>query len=122
MIAKLEVYGDPSSEKPTKIYPLYRMTPHTWATVQDYMFKRFSKEEMLDNSQDVVNKKYANYSKEELGDEATRLLRIFFPKITNEELWMLDYGDGTGENGQVFEFLNAVIMYASAEQKRSLKN
>lgn len=122
MIAELKVYGNPSSKEPTKVYPLYRMTPHTWATVEDFMFKRFSKEEMLDNRQEVVNKKYANYSKEEIGDEATRLLKIFFPEITNEELWMLDYGDGTGENGQVFEFLNAVIAHASAEQKRSLKN
>lgn len=122
MIAELKVYGDPSSKEPTKVYPLYRMTPYTWGLVEDFMFKRFTKEEMLDTSQEVVNKKYASYSKEEIGDEATRLLRIFFPQITNEELWQLDYGDGTGENGQVFEFLNRVIAYASAESKRSLKN
>lgn len=122
MIAELKVYGDPSSKEPTKVYPLYRMTPHTWSSVEDFMFKRFTKEEMMDTSQEIVNKKYASYSKEEIGDEATRLLRIFFPQITNEELWQLDYGDGTGENGQVFEFLNRVIAYASAESKRSLKN
>lgn len=122
MIAELKVYGNPSSKEPTKVYPLYRMTPHTWGALQDYMLKRFSGEELANNSQEVVNKKYAQYSQEEIGKEATRLLKIFFPEITDEEIWMLDYGDGTGENGQLYEFLNALNDYATAESNRSLKN
>ena len=122
MIAELKVYGNPSSKEPTKTYTVYRMTPHTWATVQDFMVKRFSAEELLDDSQEIVEKKYATYSEEEIAEDATRLLKIFFPEITDEELWMLDYGDGTGENGQVYEFINALNNYATAESRRSLKN
>ena len=122
MIAELKVYGNPSSLEPTKTYPLYRMTPHTWGALQDYMFKKFNKEELLDNSQDVVKKKFATYSEEEMAQEAARLLKIFFPEITDEEIWMLDYGDGTGENGQLYEFLNDLNAYATAESNRSLKN
>ena len=122
MIAELKVYGNPSSKEPTKTYTIYRMTPHTWGALQDFIFKRFNKEELLDSSIEVVNKKYAKYSEKEIAEDATRLLKIFFPEITDEEIWMLDYGDGTGENGQLYEFLNALNEYATAESKRSLKN
>ena len=52
----------------------------------------------------------------------TRLLKIFFPEITDDEIMMLDYGDGSGNNGQFYEFVNAINDYANAESQRALKN
>lgn len=121
MIAELKVYGNPSSLEPTKTYTVYRITPHTMGAVQDFLFKRFSKEE-LQQGDEVVDKKYATYSNEEVQQDMVRLLRIFFPEITGEEIQMLDYGDGTGENGQFYEFVNAINDYANSESSRSLKN
>lgn len=122
MIAELKVYGDPSSLEPTKTYPVYRITPHTWGLVQDFIHKKFSKEELLDNRQEVVDRKYAEYSEEEINQEMVRLLKIFFPKITEEEIQMLDYGDGSGTSGQFYEFVNAIVNYGNSESNRSLKN
>ncbi len=120
MIAELKVYGDPSSLEPTKTYPVYRLTPHTMGLVQDFLFKKFNKEELADNK--AVEKKYASVSEEEVQEDMVRLLQIFFPKITIEEINMLDYGDGTGNNGQFYEFVNAINEYANAESNRALKN
>lgn len=122
MIAELKVYGNPSSLEPTKTYTVYRITPHTQGLVQDFIFKRFSEEEISNNNKEIVDKKYAKYSNEEMVEEGARLLRIFFPEITEEEIWMLDYGDGTGKNGQFYEFINAISEYANKESNRSLKN
>lgn len=122
MIAELKIYGNPSSLEPTKTYTLYRLTPHTWNTVQDFLYKRFSQKEMEDNSQEVVDKKYTGFSNEEMQKEAERLLKIFFPEITYEEVEMLDYGDGSGNNGQFYEFVSAIYMYGNSESNRSLKN
>lgn len=122
MIAELKVYGNPSSKEPTKTYTVYRITPHTWGLVQDFIQKRFNKEELLDSGKEVVEKKYTKYSEEEVQQEMVRLLKIFFPEITDEEIWMLDYGDGSGTNGQFYEFVNAIVHYGNSESNRSLKN
>ena len=46
----------------------------------------------------------------------------FYPEITEDDIWMLDYGDGSGNNGQFYEFVNAINDYANAESQRALKN
>ena len=126
MIGQLNVYENPASEEPTKVYKLHRLTPYTKGLVQDFLFKKFKKEELetLDNKTvtDKLNNHYNNISEEELMKDATRFLRIFFPEITEKELYMLDYGDGSGENGQFYEFVNAVFAYGEAEDHRALKN
>ena len=122
MIAELKVYGDPSSLEPTKTYTVYRITPHTWGAVQDFIHKRFNKEELLDSRKEVVEKRYNKFSEEEIQQEMVRLLKIFFPEITEKEIWMLDYGDGSGTNGQFYEFVNAIVNYGNSESDRSLKN
>ena len=122
MIAELKVYGDPSSLEPTKTYTVYRITPHTWGAVQDFIHKRFNKEELLDSRKEVVEKRYNKFSEEEIQQEMVRLLKIFFPEITEKEIWMLDYGDGSGTNGQFYEFCNQLIAYGNSESSRSLKN
>lgn len=122
MIAELKVYGDPSSLEPTKTYTVYRITPHTMATLQDFLFKRFNENEIKSSGAEVVEAKYKHYSEEEIQEDMVRLLRIFFPEITQEEISMLDYGDGTGKNGQFYEFVNAINDYANAESNRALKN
>lgn len=125
MIAELKIYGDPSSLEPTKTYPVYRLTPYTMGLFQDFLFKRFDKKELVKGNTDfkeVANEKYAEFSNEEMGEEITRLLRILFPKITTEEIWQIDFGDGSGNNGQFYEFVNAINEYANAESNRALKN
>ena len=120
MIAELKVYGDPSSPEPTKTYTVYRLTPHTMGAVQDFLFKKFNKEELADNK--AVEKKYASATNEEVMEDMVRLLQIFFPAITDEEVEKLDFGDHSGNNGQFYEFVNAINAYANNESNRSLKN
>ncbi len=125
MIAELKVYENPSSLEPSKTYTVYRMTPHTWGAVQDFIFKRFSKEELQKDDADfeeIASQKYKTYSDEEIQQEMVRFLRILFPEITDEEIWMLDYGDGSGTSGQFYEFCNQLIAYGNSESSRSLKN
>ncbi len=120
MIAELKIYGNPSSLEPTKTYTVYRLTPHTMSVVQDFLVKKFNTKE-LQNS-DTMKKKIATYTEEEAMQDMTRLLKIFFPEITDEEIMMLDFGDGSGNNGQFYEFVNAINDYANAESQRALKN
>lgn len=120
MIAELKVYGNPSSLEPTKTYTVYRLTPYTMGLVQDFLFKKFDKKELTEPG--AVKKKYEGASDKEMQEDLVRLLRIFFPDITEEEIWMLDYGDGTGNDGQFYEFVNAINNYANNESNHSLKN
>lgn len=125
MIAELKIYGNPSSEKETKSYKVYRLTPHTVGAIQDFLFNRFDKEELQKAGKEfnaITDEKYANHSTKEMEEEMVRLLRILFPEITIEEINMLDYGDGSGENGQFYEFIYAIHDYANKESNRSLKN
>lgn len=125
MIAELKVYGNPSSLEPTKTYTVYRLTPYTVGLIQDFMFKKFDIKELVKNDEDfkeVAHEKISSLSEKEQGEEITRFLRILFPEITEEEIWMLDYGDGTGNDGQFFEFVNIINNYANNESNRSLKN
>lgn len=123
MIAELHVYGDPTSPNPTKVYTLYRLTPYTKGLIQDYLLQKFKREELETSSEEELSNKFQeNVSEEEINEEATRFLRIFFPQITEEELLMLDFGDGTGYNGQFYEFVNAINEFANREDKRALKN
>lgn len=120
MIAELNVYGNPSSLEPTKTYTVYRLTPYTMGLVQDFLFKKFDREELKDDK--AIEKKYENATNEEAQEDMVRLLKIFFPEITYDEIAMLDYGDGTGNNGQFYEFINAINDYANSESSRALKN
>ena len=123
MIAELNVYGNPSSLEPTKVYTVYRLTPYTKGLVQDFLTKRFKPEELNaddDKLKDIVKEKYED--EEEMWKDIYRLLQIFFPEITEQEMSMLDFGDGSGNNGQFFEFVNTLSAYGDAEDLRAAKN
>lgn len=113
MIAELKVYGSCSSLEPTKVYTVYRMTPHTMGLVQDFIVKKFGGE--IPDA-----KKYA--TEDEAASDMERFLQILFPTITKEEIYMLDFGDGTGNNGQFYEFVKAIADYGNAESSRASKN
>ena len=123
MIAELKVYGNPSSPEPSKVYTLYRLTPYTKGLIQDYLYKKFKQEELEAMTEEEIAKKLKDIvPEEEMMAEATRFLKILFPEITEEELLMLDYGDGTGNNGQFYEFVNAINKFGEAEDRRAIKN
>lgn len=129
MIAELHIYGDCSSLKPTKVYPVYRLTPYLKGQVQDFILKKFNSEELKNlsgASPETINaevtKKYDDVSDEEVKQDLIRLLRLFFPEITYDEILKCDFGDETGTNGQLYEFLNKIISYAKNEEQRAVKN
>ena len=129
MIAELHIYEDPSSLEPTKVYPVYWLTPYLKGQVHDFILKKFSQEEVKSLSgkspetiNAAVSEKYENVSDEEIEKDLIRLLRLFFPKITFEEIMKCDFGDNSGTNGQLFEFLNKIIDYAMNEEQRAVKN
>ena len=129
MLAKLNIYGDCSSPEPTKVYPVYRLTPYLKGQVQDFILKKFKQEELKNLSgaspetiNAAVTKKYEDVSEEEVKQDLLRLLRLFFPSITYEEILQCDFGDETGTNGQLYEFLNKISSYAAAEEQRAVKN
>lgn len=129
MIAELHIYENPSSPDPTKVYPVYRLTPYLKGQIQDFILKKFNQEE-LDNLSgksseiinNAVNDKYKSVSDEEIKQDLMRLLRLFFPEITFEEIMKCDFGDNSGTNGQLYEFLNKLIAYATNEDQRAVKN
>lgn len=113
MIAELKIYGDSSSLEPTKVYTVYRLTPYTLGAVQDFITKKFGGE--IPDA-----KMYKN--EDEAACDMERFLKILFPKITKDEIYMLDFGDGTGNNGQFYEFIQAIADYGNAESGRAAKN
>ena len=129
MIAQLKIYGNCSSLEPTKVYTLYRLTPYLKGQLQEFIIKKFNSQELKslngashDKILSKVNEKYDEVSEEELKDDIVRLVRLFFPEITVDELAMCDFGDNTGANGQFYEFLNTVSDYAMAQEQRAAKN
>ena len=115
MIATLNIYGNCASLEPTKVYTLYRMTPYLLGALQDFIQKRFG--DKTPTAED-----YNGVEESDITNDAQRLLQIFFPEITKEELYMIDYGDGTGNNGQFFEFVKAIADYGNREAQRAVKN
>lgn len=113
MIAQLNIYGNPSSLEPTKVYTVYRLTPHTLGAVQDFISKKFGG--------DIPDAKMYK-SEDEAAYDMERFLQLLFPTITKEEIYMLDFGDGTGNNGQFYEFIQAIADYGNAESGRAAKN
>lgn len=113
MIAQLNIYGNPSSQEPTKVYTVYRLTPYTMGLVQDFITKKFGGE--------IPDAKMYK-SEDEAASDMERFLQILFPQITKEEVYMLDFGDGTGNNGQFYEFIRAIADYGNSESNRASKN
>ena len=123
MIAELHIYGNPSSPDPTKVYTVYKLTPYLKGQIQDFILKKFEKEELKKLSgassetiHTAVTEKYDDVSEEEIKQDLIRLLRLFFPEITLEEIMQCDFGDETGTNGQLYEFLNKISFYANKEE------
>lgn len=113
MIAELKIYGDASSLEPTKTYKVYRLTPYTISAVQDFITKKFGGKTPDPNS-------YA--TEDDAAVDMERFLQILFPQITKDEIYMLDFGDGTGENGQFYEFIREIVAYGNTESGRAAKN